>query len=69
MPNPFRPLVSIITPTYNHEQFVEICIRIALKQSCSNWEQVVIDDGSTDNTGDVVSRFGDPNIRVVFTSR
>jgi glycosyltransferase involved in cell wall biosynthesis len=59
-----EPLVSIITLTYNHERFIERCVRSVLAQTYPNWEQIVIDDGSTDNTSDVVSRFADPRIRL-----
>ena len=41
------PLVSIITPTYNHGEFICRCIESACEQTYGNWEQVIIDDGST----------------------
>jgi len=64
MDNTFRPSVSIITPTYNHGRFIGACIESVLKQTYSNWEQVVIDDGSTDNTPEIASGFHDPRIRL-----
>jgi len=57
------PLVSIITPTYNHERFIGRCIESALEQTYSAWEQIIIDDGSTDETGKIVSAYRDPRIR------
>lgn len=63
MHNTFCPLVSIITPTYNHEQFIKPCIGSVLGQTYCNWEQLIIDDGSTDNTSNIVSGFRDPRIR------
>jgi glycosyltransferase involved in cell wall biosynthesis len=59
----FRPLVSIITPTYNHERFIGSCIESVLEQTFFDWEQIIIDDGSTDSTPDVVRRYKDPRIR------
>jgi glycosyltransferase involved in cell wall biosynthesis len=59
----FCPLVSIITPTYNHERFIGPCIETVLRQTHRNWEQIIIDDGSTDGTGDIVRRYSDPRIR------
>jgi glycosyltransferase involved in cell wall biosynthesis len=59
------PLVSIITPTYNHEKFIGTCIDTVLKQSYSNWEMIIIDDGSTDRTGAIVAEFKDDRIKYV----
>lgn len=46
----FRPLVTIITPTYNHESFIGPCIESVLNQSFNDWEMIIVDDGSTDKT-------------------
>lgn len=62
----FRPLVSVITPSYNHERFIGPCIESVLRQTYSNWEQIVIDDGSTDDTADVIRTYSDPRVRYVF---
>jgi glycosyltransferase involved in cell wall biosynthesis len=60
-----EPLVSIITPTYNHEGFIGNCVKSVLAQKYSNWEQIIVDDESTDGTGDVVSQLADPRIRYI----
>lgn len=62
-----HPLVSIVTPTYNHENVIGACIESVLAQTYSQWEMVVIDDGSTDTTGKIVARYGqkDPRIRLL----
>jgi len=60
-----RPLVSIITPTYNHERFIGQCIESVLSQTYLHWEQIIIDDGSTDRTGEIASEYCDERIKYV----
>jgi len=52
-----KPLVSIITPTYNHEKYISQCIESVINQSCKNWEMIIIDDCSTDETVKIVKKF------------
>jgi glycosyltransferase involved in cell wall biosynthesis len=59
------PLVSIITPTYNHEKFIGTCIKSVLEQTYQNWEMIIIDDGSTDKTGVVVAKYNDNRIKYI----
>jgi glycosyltransferase involved in cell wall biosynthesis len=61
----YHPLVSIITPTYNHERFIGQCIESVLAQTYPHWEQIIIDDGSTDGTGNVISRYQDERIKYI----
>jgi glycosyltransferase involved in cell wall biosynthesis len=56
------PLVSVVTPAYNHRRFIGPCIESLLRQTYPNWEQIIIDDGSTDGTAEVVRRYTDPRI-------
>jgi GT2 family glycosyltransferase len=60
------PLVSILTPSYNHERFIGACIESVLSQTYSNWEQIIIDDGSTDRTGEIVKEYSDSRIRYFY---
>lgn len=55
----YKRKVSIIIPCYNAEQWVGECIESALGQSWPNLEIVVIDDGSTDSSRDVIASYGD----------
>lgn len=51
-----KPLVSIVVASYNHASFIEKCIECILNQDYDNYELIVIDDGSTDNSGEILSR-------------
>jgi glycosyltransferase involved in cell wall biosynthesis len=62
---PPAPLVSIITPTYNHALYIGRCLEGVLAQTEPRWEQIVIDDGSTDRTAEIVNQFTDARIRYV----
>lgn len=55
-------LVSIIMPAYNCEHFIADSIRSVLAQTYTNWELLVVDDCSTDNTAEIVASFTDPRI-------
>ena len=58
------PLVSVITPTYNHGKFISDCIESVLKQSYQNWEMIIIDDGSTDNTFAIAQEYEKKDKRI-----
>lgn len=55
-------LVSIIMPTYNCERFIAPSIRSVISQTYTNWELLIVDDCSTDNTAEVVASFEDKRI-------
>jgi hypothetical protein len=54
-----EPLVSVVVTAYNVGRFVERCLESALVQDYANIEIVVVDDGSTDDTAEVLARFAD----------
>lgn len=55
--------VSIITPVYNSEKYIGETIKSVLSQTYYNWEMLIADDCSQDNTSDVIKGFDDPRIK------
>ncbi|MCS3507917.1 glycosyltransferase family 2 protein [Achromobacter sp. JUb104] len=60
-----KPLVSIVMPAFNAQRFIAEAIRSVLAQTYSNWELLVVDDSSTDDTAQIVKAFqqGEDRIR------
>jgi glycosyltransferase involved in cell wall biosynthesis len=57
--------ISVVTPCYNAERFIGQTIRSVLDQTYQDFEIIVVDDGSTDGSPQVVQRFSDPRIRLL----
>jgi GT2 family glycosyltransferase len=60
-----HPMVSIIMPVYNGAPYIAKAVRSVLQQTYPFWELIVVNDGSTDNTLDILAAFDDPRIQVV----
>ncbi len=56
---------SIITPTFNSEKTISKNINSIISQSFKDWEQIIIDNSSTDNTIDLVKKFKNTNIKII----
>jgi len=59
------PKVSVIMPTFNRAWIIERAIKSVLEQSYKDFELIIINDGSTDNTGSVLEKFDDGRISIV----
>lgn len=59
------PAVSIILPTYNRDYCIRRAIDSVLSQTFGDFELIVIDDGSTDGTKDIVEAYDDPRLRYI----
>lgn len=57
-------LISIITPTYNHEKFIGSCIDSVLAQTYPHWEMLIVNDGSTDRTAEVAAEYAAKDARI-----
>ncbi len=60
-------LISIVVPAYNVELFISETLESIRKQTFTNWEAIIVDDGSTDNTVDVIKDYilGDSRFRLI----
>lgn len=64
------PLVSIITPMFNAEEYIEDCINSVIRQSYKNWELLIIDDCSSDKSVMIVNKYlNDSRIKLTCNSR
>lgn len=60
------PFFSIVIPTYNRAHVILKAIQSVIAQHFSDWELIIIDDGSKDNTKEVLSHFQQPNIKYIY---
>ena len=62
------PMVSIIIPARNEENYVDECLNSLLKQTYQNFEIVVVDDGSSDRTAEIFQYYGKEDARIKIVS-
>lgn len=60
-----HPIISVLMPAYNAEKYIEEAIDSILKQTFSNFEFIIIDDGSTDRTLDIIKSIKDTRIKLI----
>ncbi len=58
-------LVSVVIPSYNHERYILTAVTSVLAQTYDNFELIVVDDGSSDNSVDLISQVKDPRIKII----
>lgn len=63
------PLVSVVVPTFNYAHLLPQTLESLEKQTYENWECVVVDDGSTDNTADVVANYASKDSRIRYVKQ
>lgn len=60
-----KPKISIVMPVYNGQKYLRVAIDSILSQTLTDFEYIIIDDGSTDNTKKILSSYSDPRIVVI----
>ncbi|HXG36600.1 MAG TPA: glycosyltransferase, partial [Dehalococcoidia bacterium] len=63
-PLPQNPLVSVLIPNYNYGQYISDAIESVLNQTYQNFEIVICDDGSTDNSLEAIRRYAEQDNRI-----
>jgi teichuronic acid biosynthesis glycosyltransferase TuaG len=58
------PFFSVITPAYNAEKYIDATIKSILNQTCQDWEMIIVDDESTDQTVDIVTNYCKTDSRI-----
>lgn len=58
-------MISVVIPLYNKEPIIKKCLYSVLSQDCDDYEIVIVNDGSTDRSAEIVKGFGDSRIRFI----
>ena len=64
-----QPLISVVIPAYNAEQFLDETLESVLSQTYENWECIIVNDGSTDNTESVAKKWCEKDSRFRLTDK
>src|SRR5437870_551047 len=59
-----RSVISVITPVFNGERFIESCIRNFIDQRCEQAEHIIVDGGSRDRTVEIVRRYAEQHAHI-----
>lgn len=65
MSDDHKPILSFLCPAYNHSKYVAEFLQSLFSQTVSNWELIIVDDCSSDNTVEIIKQFPDPRIRLI----
>ena len=67
--NKIYPLISVVIPAYNAEQFLDETLESVLSQTYENWECIIVNDGSTDNTEEIAKKWCEKDSRFRLTNK
>ncbi|MDQ3072975.1 MAG: glycosyltransferase family 2 protein, partial [Bacteroidota bacterium] len=63
------PLVTVLTSVYNGEEYLREAIESILNQSFTDYEFLIVNDGSTDKTAEILAGYFDPRIRIIHNNK
>ncbi len=63
-----KPLVTVFTPVYNADKYIAECIESVINQTYENWEYIIVDNCSTDNTADIINKYASMDARIQLSS-
>ena len=63
------PLISVVVPCYNQAQYLDECLQSVLDQTYTDWECIIVNDGSPDNTEDVAKKWVEKDTRFIYLSK
>ncbi len=64
-----NPLISVIVPCYNQAEYLDECLHSILYQTYQNWECIIVNDGSPDNTEEIALKWVDKDIRFRYIKK
>lgn len=64
-----QPLISVIVPCYNQSIYMDECLQSVLDQTYQNWECIIVNDGSPDNTEEVALRWVEKDTRFIYLKK
>lgn len=64
-----QPQITVALPVYNGEQYIAVAIKSVLNQTFSDFELLILDNCSTDNTVNIIETFDDPRIRLIVNTK
>lgn len=62
-------MISIITPVYNGEKFIDNCLQVVIKQNCPDVEHIIVDGGSSDKTVDIIRQYANIYPHITWISQ
>jgi glycosyltransferase involved in cell wall biosynthesis len=69
MNNKISPKISVVMPVYNGKEYLALAVESILRQTFADFEFIIINDGSTDNSADIAASYEDPRIKLLHNDK